>query len=407
MKTAFALLSLAFTAVVTAQADDVTSSLTDALSPYIDPNTGLTILPTLFVPLGGRYEGMGTAYTAVAMDSGYIESNPAASAVLQNTQLAFYHHSWISDTSLEGAVYTVRFDDLGIGASGKLLYVPFTYHNDWGQETLSGYVTESVGTLNISYNFFQNFYFQGISAGMNVKAAYRNIPDVFAANQSAFALVTDYGLRTSFNLLKFYNSRDTNMSLGVTLRNLGFSSLPGEALPLTASAGFAYSPLRPWTIAYDFNYPFSLDPVNAPAEQWYMAFGTNVNVTEFIAIQGGCLLKLSNPRVTIGTSIDLGYVSFTANYNLDLSGSYTPEDKFSIQAQFNLGDFGRAAAQTEADQLYLAGVEEYAKGNLEKAIEYWERVIALDPKYLPARDNIAAAKRSLELQREIKSREIQ
>jgi hypothetical protein len=407
LKKVLALLFMALCAAARADDNDLISSLTGFLSPYIDPNTGLTIMPTLFVPLGGKYEGMGTAYTAVAMDTGFIESNPAASSVLRNTQLAFYHHNWIADTKLEGVVYTIRFDDLGIGVGGKLLYVPFTYLNDWGEEGPSGYVSESVGTLNVSYNFFQNYYFYGLAAGMNLKAAYRSIPDVFSVNQSSLSLMTDFGLRTSFNLLKFYHSRDKNISLGATVRNLGFSTLPGEPLPLTASAGLSYSPFRPWTLAYDFNYPFSLDPVNAPAEMWNMAVGTNVNVTDFISIQGGVLLKLSNPHVSLGTSIDLGYVSFVANYNLDLSGNINPEDKFSVQAQFNLGDFGRAAAQAEADQLYLAGVEEYAKGNLEKAIEYWKKVLELDPKYLPARDNISTTQRSLDLQREIESREIE
>jgi tetratricopeptide (TPR) repeat protein len=350
---------------------------------------------------------MGTAYTAVAMDSGFIESNPAASSVLRDTQLAFYHHNWISDSKLEGVVYTVRFDDLGIGVGGKLLYVPFTYYNEWGATGPKGYVSESVATLNVSYNFFQSYYFYGLAAGMNLKAAYRSIPEAFSAGQSTLALLSDFGVRTSFNFLKFFNSRDRNVSLGATVRNLGFSTIAGEQAPLTASAGLAYSPLRPWTIAYDFNYPFSLDPVNSPAEQWSMAFGTNVNVTGFISIQAGLLLKPSNPHLSLGTSIDLGYVNFVANYNLDMSGTINPEDKFSLQAQFDLGDFGRGATEAEVDRLYLAGVEEYAKGNLEQAIEYWKKVLEMDPKYTPARDNILTTRRSLDLQREIESREIE
>ena len=406
-KRAFALLFFVLCAAAWADNNDLISSWVGTFSPYIDPNTGLTIFPTLSVPMGGRYEGMGTAHVAVGLDTGFIESNPAASSILRNTQLSFYHHNWIADTSLEGVVYTIRFDDLGIGVGGKLLYVPFTYHNEWGADGPSGYVSESIATLNLSYNFFQNYYFYGLAAGMNLKAAYRSIPDAFSANQSTLALLSDFGIRTSFNVMKFFHSRDKNVSLGATLRNLGFSTIQGEQLPLTASAGLSYSPLRPWIIAYDFNYPLSLDPVNAPAEQWNMAFGTNVNVTDFISIQGGVLLKLSNPHVSLGTSIDLGYVNFVVNYNLDLSGRMNPEDKFSVQAQFNLGDFGRAAVQAEVDQLYLAGVEEYAKGNYEKAMEYWTRVLELDPTYLPAKDNISSTRRSIDLQREIELREIE
>ena len=40
-----------------------------------DTNTGLTIFPILMIPLGGKYAGMGTAYTAIADDAGFLESN--------------------------------------------------------------------------------------------------------------------------------------------------------------------------------------------------------------------------------------------------------------------------------------------------------------------------------------------
>ena len=122
--------------------------LNSALSGFADPNTGLTAFPTLLIPMGGKYEGMGTAYTAVAMDSGYLEANPSASSSLEATELAFYHHSWIADSNLEGLVYTVRFDDLGIGVGGKFLYVPFTEYNEWGERANRGYISVSISDLS-------------------------------------------------------------------------------------------------------------------------------------------------------------------------------------------------------------------------------------------------------------------
>ncbi|MEE8440585.1 MAG: UPF0164 family protein, partial [Spirochaetia bacterium] len=89
-------------------------------------NTGQTIFPTLIIPAGGEFEGMATAYTAVARDVSFLDANPAASATLNLTELTFTHNNWISDTYIDGAVYTVRFDDLGIGFGGKFLHVPFT-----------------------------------------------------------------------------------------------------------------------------------------------------------------------------------------------------------------------------------------------------------------------------------------
>ena len=94
---------------------------------FEDPNTGLTVFPTLLIPLGGRYEGMGTAFTAMAIDSGFIESNPAGSAMLARNEISFHHHSWIDNSSLEGIVYASRIGNLGFGACGKFLFIPYQY----------------------------------------------------------------------------------------------------------------------------------------------------------------------------------------------------------------------------------------------------------------------------------------
>ena len=67
---------------------------------------------------------MGTAYTAVGRDAGYIDYNPAGSALLPSSELALYHHAWIADSNLEGVVYTVRFGNFGMGIGGKFLSSP-------------------------------------------------------------------------------------------------------------------------------------------------------------------------------------------------------------------------------------------------------------------------------------------
>jgi hypothetical protein len=375
----------------------------DTFSIFKDPNTGLMSFPTLLIPMGGLAEGMGTASSAVARDSSSIEFNPAASSLLQDSELAFYHHNWIADSNLEGVVYTVRFNDLGIGLGGKFLYVPFTAYNEWGVAGAKDYITETVGTLNVSYNFLSNFYFHGLAVGGNLKVAYRNIPAVFAANQSALAVMGDIGLQTSFNLLKFYSSQAKNFSTGLVVKNLGISTLSDEVLPQVATAGFAWSPLRPWTMAVDFNLPFTFAFQGIPAETWNLAVGTTVAMTDFMSVQAGVLWKADNPRISIGTALALGVLDLTVNYNLDLSGQLNPLDKFSVQAKFNLGDSGRAARADQAAKLYLQGVEEFANGKYENAITLWQQVLQLDPGYLPAADNIRTVKQSLRLQEQMQN----
>jgi hypothetical protein len=374
------------------------------LQSFIDPNTGNMAFQTLLVPQGGRYEGMGTATTALARDSGYIESNPAAGALLRNTELSFSHHNWISDSMLDGITYTVRYDNLGLGLSGKFFYVPFSARESYGIRDSSGYYSESVATLNASYRFLSSYEFFGISAGASLKVGYRNVPEVFALGQSALVIMGDLGAQSSFDFLKFFASRSRNFSLGFALKNLGLSTLANDPLPMIATLGVAYAPARPVTVTLDGSLPLSLDST-AGAEAPYAAIGMNWDIAQFLSLQAGFQLKMNNPRISIGTILDVGAVSFVVNYNLNLAGRIDPFDLFSIQARLNLGDFGRAAMQTKLEEYFWTGVEEYGNGNLQIAIDYWKKVLDIDPTYSPARDYIETARITLELQKSLEARE--
>ena len=398
------ILLAAVSPVAGANGADFYSWWTGIWGNFVDPNSGLTVFPTLQIPMGGSLEGMGTAYTAMARDAGFIESNPSASALLKDTELSFFHHNWIADSTVDGIVYTIRFNDLGIGVGGKFLAVPFTAYNDWGLSDAKSYITETVGTLNASYNFFSSSKFFGLAAGTNLKVAYRNVPAEFAPNQSSFAFMTDLGLLTRFNFLKPYYARTKNFSVGIALKNLGLVTLADEQLPLVATAGFAYSPWRPMVLTCDFNLPLSLDPSSAPAESWHLAAGTTVEVAKFLSIQAGVLMKPSNPRISVGATVDLASIALVplgivATYNLDLSGRAGPLDKFSLEARVNLGDRGRGALAQQAEDFFLLGVEQYADGNYARAIEFWRQVLEIDPDHQAAADNIRTAEEALSLQR--------
>jgi hypothetical protein len=131
--------------------------------------------------------------------------------------------------------------------------------------------------------------------------------------------------------------------------------------------------------------------------------GTNVLVTSFLSVQGGVLMKADNPRVSVGAALTLGTLALNMNYNLDLSGSLNPLDKFSVQAKFDLGDGGRAARAQEAQSLFLQGTDVFADGNYEKALALWKEVLKIDPGYLPARDNIRIAMQTIVVQEQSQS----
>ncbi len=359
-----------------------------------DLNTGTTVFPLLKIPSGGKSEAMGTAQTAVALDSSSLLFNPAVSAVLDLTELAFLHNNWIADTSVESIMFTTRFDDLGIGAGIKLLYLPFTEYDDWGEAVSTGYPLETILTLNASYNIFNSFYFRGVSLGISVKAGYRHIPSVFYTDQSSIAIMGDAGLYSSFNFLKFYDSRDRNFSIGAAVKNLGIETL-GEDLPTEFSAGIAYSPIRPLSFALDFNLPFKI--TGGDAEKWNISGGFDAVITDFFSFQGGFNYRGSNPKISMGSTIDLEAASFNVNYTLDLSTSTNSLDRFSIEAKLKLGDEGRYERMERVDEMYIAGLEAYSAGDLEKAIAYWEAALELDSSFTPAEEFIASASRSIKL----------
>jgi hypothetical protein len=362
-------------------------------------NTGLTVFPTLGIPIGGEYEAMGTAYTAGARDVTFLEANPAASADLENTELALFHNNLIADTNMEGLGYTTRIEDFGVGVGGKFLHVPFTEYNDFGVQQGSDRYSEAVVTANISYNFLNSFYFNGVAVGANLKAAYRRmpaVPSLDANKQSAAGLMTDIGVLSRFNFLKFFPSRTRNFAVGTVIRNLGPNVL-GEPLPTNWTTGIAYAPLRPVLLGFDLTVPMTpFSPL--PAERIGYATGVAVTVTDFFVMRSGFQLKGGNPRVTMGGSVTIEDLTVTVNYTLDMTTQLTAFDRFSVQAGFALGDRGRGDRQELVRTLYLDALQAFAAGDLEETIELTRRIVELDSTFQPAVETLQMAERMQSLQ---------
>jgi hypothetical protein len=361
----------------------------------IDKNAGRTTMRSLLIPMGGLYEGMGTAYSAVAKDSSYFEANPAASSILEETELAVFHNNWIADTKIEGAVYTIRYKGLGVGLGGKWLYLPFTATNQYGDRVGAGYYSESTLGFNLSYNFFPGFYYSGLSAGATGKLAYRSMPtvnDLSTKGNSALGLMIDGGLLSRFNFAKFYSSRTKNCSAALTVKNIG-PPVQGDPLPTDATIGLSYSPIRPLTVSLDLTQPIDLVDIGK-SESFYAAAGALLQFTDFFTVQGGLLIKEGNPRISIGSTFDVELARVTVNYTLDLTTQFTPLNRISIQASFSLGDLGRADIAKKVDSLYLSGLDAYARGEVDSAIVFWDEALKLDPTFDPARESRDAAQAS-------------
>ncbi|MFW5743885.1 MAG: UPF0164 family protein [Spirochaetota bacterium] len=364
-------------------------------------NTGLAIFPTLIIPTGGQFEGMGQAYTAVARDASFFDANPAASATLEFTELTFVHNNWIADTSLEGVLYTRRINDFGSAAGGKFLHVPFTPYDALSQQVAGGRYSEGTVGLNVSYNFARSYEFPGVAVGATVKTAYRYVAPQIAADQSVVGIAGDVGVLSRFDFAKRFSSRSPNFAVGVAARNFG-PPVRGEPLPSQVTSGIAYSPVRPVTVATDVIVPVSLAP-GVPAPSVGGAIGVSARITRFFAAQTGMLLRWGGSRFSMGATLDLADISVVVNYNLDLATQFTNIDRFSVQARLNFGDEGRGALRDLVDRYYLEAWQASALGETETAIEYSRKALELDPRFTPAAELLGISLDTQQLQRDLRS----
>jgi len=362
----------------------------------IDDNAGLTAFPVLNIPMGGSSGGMASAFSAVSDDISFIEFNPAGSSMLAKSELAFFHNNWIADTKIEGLAYATRFGNLGLAAGIKWLYTPFTEYNIYGERVSNGYYSEGVATLNTSYNFLSGYYFSGVSVGLNLKGAFRVMPDYADKDyeiikgsgwsQSAVMGMADIGALTRFNFLKLYSARDKNTSAAIVIKNLGPPSMD-EPLPTAINTALAYKPIRPLIISADFFCPINMMDITL-SERPYFAFGTSVNITNFFSMRAGTMIKAGSSLVSIGSAINLSKISVDVNYTLDLLTQMQPLNRVSLAVRFDLGDGGRKQKAEEVNELYLKGVEAYSQSNYDEAKYYWEEALKLDRRFDPARESL-------------------
>lgn len=265
----------------------------------IDPNAGQNSFYILSIPSGGKYEGMSTAHTAIALDGGYLESNPAGGSFLPETILSFSHLDWIADSGLETITFAFRpekNENFGIGFSTKFLHIPFVGYNQWGAQydrhgsSAVGWYTELLTTAAISYNFLRSFYFGGISVGASLKVGYRGVSSALEPNQGAPSLLGDFGVMTQFNVFKAYVGRDMNSSVGFAIKNLGKEFIDNpDPLPTSANIGLSYKPARPITLAFDLNFPFNLN--GSTPGKIAVAFGLNADIIKSVSAHTGVFVK--------------------------------------------------------------------------------------------------------------------
>jgi hypothetical protein len=368
------------------------------------PVRGLDSEGLLTIPIGGQAAGTATSFTAAAGDPSFLESNPAGSARFRRTELAFFHNSWTADALAEELVFVHGMENLGLAAAGRWLYTSLTEYDPLtGRNSASPY-SEIEAILNGAYNFFPGARFSGIAVGASLKGLFPIVSDRGAGEKDrpAAAVMGDLGFLSSFDMFKFYGSPEQNASVGLALRNAGWSFGSG-GLPTTAALGLTYRPLRPLLLSFDFFLPLDLRDPGIP-ESPYFAAGLAFDGLSFLALRGGIRVKDSEVRLALGTSFmlpgnaapppgetaDSRGMALDLNYSLDMGPRIQPVNRLGLGIRAGLGDRSRAAVKaSRVETLYTDGLEAYGRRDYPEALRCWKEALELDPQFLPAEEALA------------------
>ena len=116
---------------------DTSTILSNSFYDMSGDNEGTTGFRSLLIPTGGRPESLGSAYTGLCDDISFFDYNPAASSVLEQSEIALFHNSWIADSAMETIAAATRFGNFGLGGKISCFYVPFSEYDAFGTRTAS------------------------------------------------------------------------------------------------------------------------------------------------------------------------------------------------------------------------------------------------------------------------------
>lgn len=402
------------------------SSISSENEKYLFEST--SIFKSLNISSGGKAESLGRAVSALCDDVSFFEYNPAVSSQIENTEIQILHNRDIEGASLETLNATFRKKNTGFGFQLKYFYLPFSEYNSTKKIIASNLYSETLLNFNLSHTFLKGYDFKGISLGFNIKGILRNVGDFTnettkllikdsGLHNSAFGLMTDFGLFMKFNFLKFFKSTEENCAFGFTINNFGFALNDltqnvkvSSALPLRISSSVSMRLFKPLLFTFEFTQPINLTSILS-SEKFTFGSGIDLSLTKFLSFQGGIYFSNQKPIFSFGSEFDLNGLKINLAYTLDSKNTtINPLSKISLSAKMILGDNGRKEIQEEVQLNYVEGLSFYSKGTKEDiltAISKWEKAIELSSsigiKFDPAIKAVNTAKSLLEAHEKINS----
>jgi hypothetical protein len=330
--------------------------------------TGESGPPMLKLVYGSRALSLGGAYVGVANDVYYMDSNPAGGDPSRVLKLSIIHQEWIADTNYEAVRVSRGFSNrFFIGLGFTYLYLPFTYYDDYGYASGDYTISQCMGMLNAGYVFDK----YNIAVGANLKAFYSYVPEDLYADQSYLLFAGDVGVIARTNLLKTYIGPDPSLSVGVTVKNLGYSQVMPK-LPTEIHAGASYRVVRNLLVSGEAVVPL-YEPV-------YGCIGVEFDIAKTFFLQGGIQI-VENPMAGVG----FGY----RRKDFNIYASYTPSMAFrnmmSVSVEFTFGSTKGMEREQEVHRLMVEALDAFREAEYEEALELVEKVLELDPNHRKAK----------------------
>jgi hypothetical protein len=311
---------------------------------------------------GSRALSLGGAYTGVANDVYYMDSNPAGGDPDRIFKVSFIHQEWIEDANYEAVRLSKGFDNrFFIGLGFTYLYLPFTYYDDYGYASGDFTISQCMGILNAGYVFDK----YNIAVGANIKVFYSYVPDDLCPDQSYLLFAGDVGVIARTNLFKTFIGPDPSLSVGITVKNLGYSQVMPK-LPTEIHLGVSYRVLKNLLLTGETVLPL-YEPV-------YGSIGAEFDFAKTFFLQGGIQL-VENPMAGVG----FGY----RKKDFNVYASYTPSLAFknmmSVSVEFTFGSTKGVEREKEVHRLMVEALDAFRESKYEKAMELAEIVLDLDP----------------------------
>jgi len=225
----------------------ILSNLTFINLIYAETSTATTVGQFLGIEIGARSIALGNASTASVNDTTATYWNPAALSFLTDAGFSINHITQGEYLNYEYFAGAIPFSFGSLGISIGYLHQPDIEEISLGNPTGNTYKIYDLLT-GLSFGKSITNYF---SFGLTTKYI-RSVLIDYAANGVAI----DIGALLKLKLLKFYQSKEDNVKIGVCVQNIGTKmSYVSEKypLPLYIRGGIYYRPVKLANLNFDIS----------------------------------------------------------------------------------------------------------------------------------------------------------